>query len=93
MSSISIILIFIIFTVSVYYVVQPLFGEAISPGADEAEAHEALLLRKKVILQQIKELEMDQEIGNIDDDDFQDTRNALKKEAAEVLELIKKTGK
>lgn len=93
MSSISIILIFVIFSVSIWYVIQPFFSEDAGSDIADDENMDALLLKKNVILEQIKELEMDHEIGNIDDSDFQATRDELKGKAAEVLNLIKKAGK
>jgi len=93
MDNTSIVLIFIIFTISVWYVVQPLFLDKIKNIVDGVESFEALLLKKNVLLEQIKELEMDFEIGNIDEDDFEKVRNDLKSKAAIVLESIKKAKK
>ena len=42
--------------------------------------------RKKIILyRQIKELEMEFDIGNINEDDFQATRTELKQEVSAVI--------
>lgn len=90
MNSIDVILIFIIFTVSVWYVIQPLFSDELEKVEDDSENLEALLLKKNVLLEQIKELEMDHEIGNIDEEDFIVTRDEMKKNTADVLESIKK---
>ena len=44
------------------------------------------LKRKKIILyRQIKELEMEFDIGNINEDDFQATRTELKQEVSAVI--------
>ena len=48
------------------------------------------LKRKKVIIyRQIKELEMEYDIGNINDKDFTEMRDELKKEVSELISQIK----
>ena len=79
---------FIIFILPIIYVIQPFFmqgfGEIISSESVE------ILKRKKIILyRQIKELEMEYDIGNISDKDFTEMRDELKKEVSELISQIK----
>jgi len=53
---------------------------------------DSLHIRKRSIYKEIKELEMDLELGKIADSDFNDTRSELKNEVAGIIaELNKQT--
>ena len=80
---------FIIFILPIIYVIQPFFmrefGEIISSESVE------ILKRKKIILyRQIKELEMENDIGNLESDDFKNRRAELKSEVSLIIDKIKK---
>ena len=80
---------FIIFILPIIYVVQPFFmqgfGKIISSESLE------ILKRKKIILyRQIKELEMEYDIGNLECDDFKNRRAELKSEVSLIIDKIKK---
>ena len=80
---------FIIFVLPIIYVVQPFFmqgfGKIISSESLE------ILKRKKIILyRQIKELEMENDIGNLESDDFKNRRAELKSEVSLIIDKIKK---
>ena len=80
---------FIIFVLPIIYVVQPFFmqgfGKIISSESLE------ILKRKKIILyRQIKELEMEYDIGNLESDDFKNRRAELKSEVSLIIDKIKK---
>ena len=80
---------FIIFILPIIYVVEPFFmqgfGKIISSESLE------ILKRKKIILyRQIKELEMEYDIGNLESDDFKNRRAELKSEVSLIIDKIKK---
>lgn len=80
---------FIIFILPIIYVIQPFFmrqfGEIISSESVE------ILKRKKIILyRQIKELEMEYDIGNLESEDFKNRRAELKSEVSLIIDKIKK---
>lgn len=80
---------FIIFILPIIYVVQPFFIQ----GFDKIISSESLeiLKRKKIILyRQIKELEMEYDIGNLESDDFKNRRAELKSEVSLIIDKIKK---
>ena len=80
--------IFLIFVGLVGFIIQPLFKRSVSIPAESDEL-ELLKLKKRIIYRQIKELEMDYEIGNLNQDDYLLTRNELKREVAKVIKKIK----
>ena len=80
---------FIIFILPIIYVIQPFFmqgfGEIVSLESVE------ILKRKKIILyRQIKELEMEYDIGNLESEDFKNRRAELKSEVSLIIDKIKK---
>ena len=79
----------IIFTVPLIYSIQPLFLYKIK--IVEKTNDKELLKRKKIILyRQIKELEMEYDIGNLNKDDFLLRRSEIKSEVSEIIASIKK---
>jgi hypothetical protein len=51
---------------------------------------ESFLQRKKILYRQIKELDMDYQLGNVLEQDYINTRNDLKREVSEVLSVLNK---
>ncbi len=84
MSSWAPVVALLLFVGVVWYLVAPLF-DAEPPFTAEDEDRESLHLRKRALYKQIKELEMDYEIGNLSAEDFQSARQDLKKEVAEIM--------
>jgi|TARA_B100000029_G_scaffold502818_1_gene578730 hypothetical protein len=77
-------LILIFFILPLIFVIQPLFLQKIEEKDETLDR--GTLKRKKIILyRQIKELEMEFDIGNINEDDFQATRTELKQEVSAVI--------
>lgn len=72
------------------FVIQPLFLEPGLEIKDTEKSSAALKQRKKILYRQIKELDMDYQLGNIQDDDYGQTREELKKEVAEILTILNK---
>ena len=80
--------IFFFTILSVLYVIQPLFLEEVKYSVDESILS---LKREKIILyRNIKELEMEFDIGNIDKVEFEKRRNLLKNEVSTILNKLKK---
>lgn len=76
------------------FVVQPLFMEKTGSPSVKDTTLDKLNLRKELIYKQIKEAEMEFEMGNLSRKDFDRTRGQLKKEAVRIIGLIqKKDGK
>jgi cell division protein FtsL len=79
---------FLIFGIMVMFVVQPLFLTHI-PKIEDSESSFAILKQnKKILYRQIKELEMDYQLGNINKEDYLQLRNGLKKEVSEILTML-----
>ena len=77
-------LILIFFILPLIFVIQPLFLQKIEEKDEPLDR--GTLKRKKIILyRQIKELEMEFDIGNINENDFQATRTELKQEVSAVI--------
>ena len=80
-------LILIFFVVAVIFVLQPLFLSDL--GKIVVELDKNVLKRKKILLyRQIKELEMEYEIGNINDEDFDSNRALLKQEVSAIITAL-----
>jgi len=80
-------LILIFFVVAVIFVLQPLFLSDL--GKIVVELDKNVLKRKKLLLyRQIKELEMEYEIGNINDEDFDSNRALLKQEVSAIITAL-----
>ena len=71
----------------VWYIVTPLI-EGTKEIPTQINQHE-LNRNKTVLLRQIKELEMDYHIGNVSEEDFNNTRNELKNEISTIITNIK----
>ena len=75
--------IFFFTTISVFYVIQPLFLEKVKYSVDETIL--SLKREKTILYRSIKELEMELDIGNIDKVEFEKRRNLLKNEVSIIL--------
>ena len=80
--------IFFFTTISVFYVIQPLFLEEVKYSVDETIL--SLKREKTILYRSIKELEMEFDIGNIDKIEFEKRRNLLKNEVSIILKKLKK---
>lgn len=87
---ISMIVFFLIFCAMTVFVIQPLFLEQIPEIAETDNYPAALKQRKKILYRQIKELDLDYNLGNIQDEDYHLTRAELKKEVSEILTQLRK---
>ena len=81
-------LIFISFVLSMIYAIEPLFMSKLV-NINKSDDKKSLKRKKVMIYRQIKELEMEYDIGNINDKDFTQMRDELKKEVSELISQIK----
>ena len=81
-------LIFISFVLSMIYAIEPLFMSKLV-NINKSDDQKSLKRKKVMIYRQIKELEMEHGIGNINDKDFTEMRDELKKEVSELISQIK----
>ncbi len=80
----------ITFVIIVGFIIQPLLLKKVDKPDYEEITLETLKLSKKVIYKQIKEAEMEYEMGNLSEEDYIRTRNSLKEEASSVIKIIEK---
>lgn len=83
----------VVFMGLVWFVVQPLFMSRGEVPASKEEDLEALQRKKLLLYRQIKELEMEYEIGNLEQGDYQQAREDLKREVSQVMGQIKRMSK
>ena len=81
-------LIFISFVLSMIYAIEPLFMSKLV-NINKSDDQKSLKRKKVMIYRQIKELEMEHDMGNINDKDFTEMRDELKKEVSELIAQIK----
>ena len=81
-------LIFIPFALSILYVIEPLFMSKLA-NSYESEDQKSLKGKKTMLYRQIKELEMEYDIGNINNKDFTKMRIELKKEVSAIIAQLK----
>jgi len=79
----------VVFIVPIIYSIQPLFLPAITMR-NTSNNRSALSRKKNILYRQIKELEMEYDIGNLDKQDFLLRRSELKAEVSSVLYKLKK---
>lgn len=79
--------VFIIFVFSMFFVIYPLFLKN-SKTIVSSDKIKSLLTEKELLYKQIKELEMDYDLGNISKIDFKNTRIQIKKEISTIFEKI-----
>lgn len=89
---IDFILISILFIVSAIYTVYPLF-QPVLPLSSEVEKRETLQLEKRVLYREIKELDIDYELGNISQADYTQAREELKRSVSKIIADIKQLEK
>lgn len=87
MASVVIILVFILVTV---YIMQPLLLEEDITIEDTQNTKDSFLQRKKILYRQIKELDLDYQLGNVLEQDYINSRNELKKEVSDILSVLNK---
>ena len=83
--------IMIIFTFSIVLIfsIQPLFWNINKVNFNDSNKIDSLELRKLSIYEQIKELELEFDMGNISNNDFKSNRLELINEVSEIIEKIK----
>jgi len=88
-------LLFILFVATTYYIVHPLLSPALSAESIvDDDSQEDIHLRDKInILQQIRELEFEREMGITIEEDYQRIRRELLQEAGRVLGPEKESAK
>lgn len=74
------------------FIIQPLFQKTMTRPVDTDTLFDTLKLRKEVVYAQIKEAELEFEMGNLSEEDFERTRNQLKIEASQIIAKIRKKG-
>ncbi|MDP6879111.1 MAG: hypothetical protein QGI18_10975 [Candidatus Marinimicrobia bacterium] len=79
----------VVFIVPIIYSIQPLFLPAITMR-NTSDNRSALSRKKNILYRQIKELEMEYDIGNLDKQDFLLRRSELKAEVSSVLYKLNK---
>ena len=82
------VMIVLTFFLVISFIVQPLFMGVVDKPDIEDRSLDILKLRKKVVYKQIKEAEMEFEMGNLSEEDFHRTRNLLKSEASKIIAQI-----
>ncbi|MFQ6676917.1 MAG: hypothetical protein ACE5D0_01235 [Fidelibacterota bacterium] len=87
---ISSIIVFFIFILVAIYITQPLLFKNDITIKDTGNTKESFLQRKKILYRQIKELDMDYQLGNLQEGDYITSRNDLKKEVSEILSVLNK---
>ena len=85
-------LVLIFFILPIIFVLQPLFLAKITKGKDETDLV-SLKRKKRLLYRQIKELEMEYDMGTVSPSDFQRNRNELKLEASSILDKLESLGK
>ena len=79
----------IVFIIPIMYSIQPLLLPRINTL--KTSNNNDILRRKKIVLyRQIKELEMEYDIGNLDKEDFIKRRSEIKMEVSEIISELKK---
>ena len=86
-------MIIVTFIIVLGFSVQPLFLPRKQNQDEEKSKIVVLKLLKESIYDQIKELEMEYEMGTVSPSDFQRNRNELKLEASSILDKLESLGK
>ncbi|MFQ6607097.1 MAG: hypothetical protein ACE5EE_01025 [Fidelibacterota bacterium] len=88
------IMIIVTFVVLVIFIIQPLFSSQVVDIVDEIDSEkQTLLLRKESFYRQIKEAEMEHDMGNLSLEDYKRTRQQLKEEVSQIIDAIERQGK
>ena len=86
-------MIILTFIIVLGFSVQPLFLPRKQNQDEEKSKIVVLKLLKESIYDQIKELEMEYDMGTVSPSDFQRNRNELKLEASSILDKLEALGK
>lgn len=80
------IMIILTFVVIAGFCIQPLFFPRMAQYSPEESTLNSLKRKKKILYRQIKEAEMEYEMGNLSEEDFIRTRQMLKQEVSQTFE-------
>ncbi|MCH8328162.1 MAG: zinc ribbon domain-containing protein [Candidatus Marinimicrobia bacterium] len=87
MDAVAPLLLFVLFSGTIFYVFVPFLGPVILATGDESATKSlALELRKISLYKQLREVEFEQKMGLVDDHDFARVRTDLMEEVAGVIE-------
>jgi len=82
-------MIIFIFIIVLIFSIQPLFWNINELNFNNSNQNNSLELRKLSIYEQIKEIELEFDMGNISILDFERNRLELKKEVSDIIEKLK----
>ena len=88
MDLISFIFLILFFIIISWYLTEPLFDMDLKTEYQNEDNNYELNRRKEILYRQLKELELDHEIDNINKDDFIVERQNLKKEVSTILNKL-----
>lgn len=86
---IDLLIILIMFGAVTILVIQPLFIDQMIHLIDKNAEKNSLEQRKKILYRQIKDLEMDHQMGNLSELEFTQQRSDLKKEVSQIITELK----
>ncbi len=86
---IDLLIILIMFGAVTIFVIQPLFIDQMIHLIDKNAEKNSLEQRKKILYRQIKDLEMDHQMGNLSELEFTQQRSDLKKEVSQIITELK----
>ena len=84
----AVIMVVLTFMLVLVFAVQPLFVSKGTAIASDKVKLETLEIQKSSLYEQIKELELEFDMGNVSSDDYQRNRIELKREVSMVLEQL-----
>lgn len=84
------IFIFLIFVGMIWYIMEPFLSHRTRTNPSLDETITDLNLKKRSLYRQIKELEMDYEVGNIMESDYTQSRLELKRDVSDIIDHLKK---
>tara|TARA_S200000501_G_scaffold190499_1_gene179435 strand:+ start:195 stop:470 length:276 start_codon:yes stop_codon:yes gene_type:complete len=88
MDLISFIFLILFFIIISWYLTEPLFDMDLKSEYQNEDNNYELNQRKEILYRQLKELELDHEIDNINENDFIAERQNLKKEVSTILNKL-----
>lgn len=78
-----------VFIVLAGYVTMPLLRPASSEGMEEGQGEPSrLLARRDLLIRELRELELDHDVGKLAEEDFRSMRSEREAELAEVLRRL-----
>ena len=89
----AVFMIFATFLIVFGFLVQPLFLPKKESREEDKSKIVVLKILKESIYKQIKELEMEYEMGTVSPSDFRRNRHELKLEASSIMDKIESLGK